>query len=94
MACGRAVASPSASALPEVGGSAAVFFDPKAPGDIARALAELLLNPDLRARMERLGLKRSAQFSWRKTAQQTLDVYRTVAGAAYASPVPAAAIAA
>ena len=33
----------------------------------------------LRARMERLGLQRASLFSWRATAQQTLEVYQEVA---------------
>ena len=46
--------------------------------EIVRALADLLLDPELRARMERLGLQRAAHFSWQKTAQRTLDVFHDV----------------
>ena len=42
-------------------------------------MADLLLDAELRARMERLGLQRASCFSWRATAQQTLEVYREVA---------------
>jgi len=42
-------------------------------------LKDLLLDAELRARMERLGLQRAARFSWRATAQKTLEVYREVA---------------
>jgi len=79
MACGRAVACSAASALPEVANGAAILFDPNSLDEIARAMADLLLDSELRARMERLGSHRAAQFSWQKTAQKTLDVFYEVA---------------
>jgi glycosyltransferase involved in cell wall biosynthesis len=48
-------------------------------GEMVRAMADLLRDAELRARMERLGLQRASRFSWRATAQQTLEVYREVA---------------
>jgi len=42
---------------------------------------DLLIDPQLRMRMERLGLNRTTQFTWEKTAKKTLDVYYRVAGA-------------
>jgi glycosyltransferase involved in cell wall biosynthesis len=79
MACGRAVACSNTTALPEVVDSAAILFDPYRVDEIARALADLLLDGELRARMERLGLQRAAHFSWQKTAERTLEVFREVA---------------
>jgi glycosyltransferase involved in cell wall biosynthesis len=81
MACGRAVISSNASALPEVADGAGILVDPASPEAMARAMADLLLDSELRARMERLGLMRAAHFSWRKTAERTLEVYQEVAGA-------------
>ena len=78
MACGRAVTCSHTSALPEVVDGAAILFDPYAVDEIVRALADLLLDSELRARMERLGLQRAAHFSWQKTAQRTLEVFREV----------------
>lgn len=82
MACARAVACSSTSAMPEVADGAAILFDPYDSGEIARALADLLLDAQLRARMERLGQQRAAAFSWKRTAASTLEIYRQVAGAA------------
>ena len=79
MACGRAVVCSSASALPEVVDGAAILFDPERPDEIARALADVLLDAELRGRMERLGLRRAALFSWQETARRTLDVFHDVA---------------
>jgi glycosyltransferase involved in cell wall biosynthesis len=79
MACGRAVVCSNTSAMPEVVDGAAILFDPYAVDEIVRAIADLLLDSELRARMERLGLQRAAYFSWQKSAQRTLDVFREVA---------------
>jgi glycosyltransferase involved in cell wall biosynthesis len=78
MACGRAVVCSNATALPEVVDGAAIVFDPYNADEIVRAIADLLLDAELRARMERLGLQRAAQFSWQRTAERTLNVFREV----------------
>jgi len=79
MACGRAVACSRTSAMPEVADGAGILFDPYSSSEIVRAMADLLRDSELRARMERLGLQRAARFSWRATAEATLEVYREVA---------------
>jgi glycosyltransferase involved in cell wall biosynthesis len=48
-----------------------------------------LLNPELRQRMERLGMQRAAMFSWESTAGKTLDLYYAVAGEASGTPASA-----
>ncbi len=50
------------------------------------AMRDLLLNPELRLRMERLGVQRAAMFSWESSAAKTLDVYYEVAGEASKAP--------
>jgi glycosyltransferase involved in cell wall biosynthesis len=80
MACGRAVACSDASALPEVADAAALFFDPYKTAEITRAMLDLVLDPELRARMEKLGVLRASQFHWRRTAEKTLQIYYEVAG--------------
>jgi glycosyltransferase involved in cell wall biosynthesis len=80
MACGKAVACSSSSAVHEVADAAAVLFDPHSTSEMTRAMLDLILHPELRLRTERIGLQRSAQFSWRRTAEKTLEVYYEVAG--------------
>jgi glycosyltransferase involved in cell wall biosynthesis len=88
MACGRAVVCSSASALPEVVDGAAILADPNSTDELARAMADLLLDSELRTRMERLGLRRAALFSWQSTAQRTLEVYQEVAERRRLAAVP------
>jgi glycosyltransferase involved in cell wall biosynthesis len=85
MACGRAVVCSNTSALPEVVDGAAILFDPYSIDQMVRALADLLLDSELRTRMERLGLQRAAHFSWQKTAERTLEVFREVAEGTHAA---------
>jgi glycosyltransferase involved in cell wall biosynthesis len=80
MACGRPVACSNTTALPEVVDSAAILFDPYRVDEIVRAIADLLLDAGLRTRMERLGLQRAAHFSWQRTAERTLEVFREITG--------------
>ena len=80
MACGRAVACSRTTAMPEVANAAGILFDPGSNEEIARAMLDVLLDSELRARLERLGLHRAAGFSWERSAAQTLEVYYDVAG--------------
>jgi glycosyltransferase involved in cell wall biosynthesis len=88
MACGRAVACSNTSAMPEVADSAALLFDPSSQRDLVFSMRDLLLNPELRQRMERLGVQRAAMFSWTHSASKTLDLYYAVAGDARQAPAP------
>jgi glycosyltransferase involved in cell wall biosynthesis len=71
---GVPVACSNISSLPEVAGDAAKYFDPKDPGDIARAISALIEDPDLRASLIALGQERLKQFTWSSTAERTLSV--------------------
>lgn len=84
MACGRAVTCSNTTSLPEVVDGAAILFDPYSTDEMVRALADLLLDAELRTRMERLGLQRAAHFSWQRAAERTLAVFHEVAEGAAA----------
>ncbi|MBK8051601.1 MAG: glycosyltransferase family 4 protein [Anaerolineales bacterium] len=76
MACGAPVACSNVSSLPEIAGDAALLFDPEDPAAITAALARLLDAPNLRHDLSTRGLAQSANFTWQRTAAQTLTVYR------------------
>ena len=79
MACGRAVACSSATALPEVVDGAALLFEPSSIEAQTRAIRDILIDPEFTIRMEKKSLQRAAAFNWKETAQKTLDVYYSVA---------------
>jgi len=80
MACGSPVACSNTSSLPEVAGDAALYFDPADLGAIASALNQALIDSRLRLDLQRRGLARASEFSWERTARETLQVYREILG--------------
>ena len=75
MARGVPVACANASSLPEVAGDAALLFDPRDRGEIARAMERLLDEPQLAERLRGLGRERARTFTWERTARLTLESY-------------------
>lgn len=73
---GVPVACSDAGSLPEVTGDAALRFDPHRPEEIAGAIRRLQTDAGLRRVMIRNGLRRCAEFSWRRTGQEALAAYR------------------
>jgi glycosyltransferase involved in cell wall biosynthesis len=72
---GVPVACSRASALPEVAGDAARYFDPYSPEDIGAALIELLGDRELARDLIARGREREATFTWEASARGTLDSY-------------------
>ena len=68
------------SSLPEVGGDAVLYVDPRSVEEIAGGVKQLVEDSALRAELIRRGLDRVAEFSWRRAAAQTLEVYNEVLG--------------
>jgi glycosyltransferase involved in cell wall biosynthesis len=82
MACGLPVLTSFGSSLEEIAADAAVLVDPLSEDSIAKGLGKLLGDAQFRARLGQAGLARSASFSFKKTAEQTIEVYKRVAGSA------------
>ena len=70
----------NATCFPEVGGDAALYFDPKDEDDFRRQLMRVIGDDDqargLRADMVARGKERVKLFSWKKCAEETAEVYR------------------
>ena len=75
MSCGTAVVCSNRSSLPEVVGDAAISVDPEDLRALIDAMRRVLSDSDLRADLQVRSLRRAAQFSWHKTALETLAVY-------------------
>lgn len=76
--CGTPVISSNRGSLMEIGGDAAVYFDPTNLKQFTFIIRELLENASLRDKLSKLGLLRSAGFSWKKAAEETKLVYSKV----------------
>lgn len=79
MACGTPVVASNTTSLPEVVGNAGVLVDPHDEQAIADGLARVLTDSTLQQRMRQAGLAQARQFSWERTARQTLDVLERAA---------------
>ncbi len=73
---GVPVVSGNASALPEVAGEAAEYFDPLDPQDMGGALLRVLTDPARATELVRRGTEQQARFTWARTAERTLESYR------------------
>ena len=80
MACGAPVVASNAGSLPEVLGEAALLPDPRDARGIGEAMARLLSDAALRARLREAGLRRAAGFTWAGAAQRLLAAYDVAAG--------------
>jgi glycosyltransferase involved in cell wall biosynthesis len=78
MACGTVVIAADSSSIPEVVGDAGILFPPKAAGDLADIMLSVLDSPSERDRLIAKGFDRCQQFSWDKTAEATVAVYRSL----------------
>lgn len=79
MACSCLVVSSERGALREVGGDAALYFNPKDLGDMENKIERALCDKSLRNKLIRQGQKRVRLFSWERLARQTLEVYNQCA---------------
>lgn len=80
MQLGTPVICARTSSLPEVGGSAARYVSPTDEGELALAIADLLIDDEAHGMMRRAGLEQAARFSWDETARLTLAAFDDALG--------------
>lgn len=78
MACGTPVVTSNTTSIPEITEEAAYLVDPDDERIMSAAILAVMLQDDLHAHLANAGRGRATQFSWRKTAEQTLAVYKKV----------------
>lgn len=82
-ACGCPAILSNRTALPEVGGEAALYFDPENEASLLQQVTALIADSSLREYLVAAGLKRSKEFSWHKCAMETASVYEKALGAGW-----------
>lgn len=80
MACGTPVVCSPETSLPEVGGDAALYADPRNPQEFAAALKQAFCDEELRARMTERGHINRRRFSWEAAATRAVTAYHRAAG--------------
>lgn len=78
MACGAPVIASNIATFQETLGGAAQLVEPNDVEALARTIVEILDDEDRRRALSLRGLEQAAKFSWERTAQLTLEVYREV----------------
>lgn len=64
--------------LPEVAASAAEYFEPRSPEDLARAIEAVVMTPSRRQQLIENGRFERRRFTWSKCAAETAAVYRAL----------------
>jgi glycosyltransferase involved in cell wall biosynthesis len=76
MSCGCPVITSNVSSLPEVGGKAALYFDPTDKDSIYHAAETIMNAGSTRSALIDEGYRQNAKFTWNKTAGETYNVYK------------------
>ena len=79
MACGVPVLASGEASLPEVTGDCAVICDAYDTKSIAAGMYRLYSSEELRRELSRKGLQRAQGFTWKRSAEMLMDVYRELA---------------
>jgi glycosyltransferase involved in cell wall biosynthesis len=79
MACGTPVVSSSRGALAETAAGGALVVDPDDPQEITAGVIRMITDAPTRDRHREMGLRQSGMFTWRKSAEATLSIYKEAA---------------
>lgn len=78
MNCGCPVITTKEGSLLEVAGKSACYVDAYSIDSIAKGMKELWENENIRLALSKNGLENARKFSWKKTAEETIGVYKKV----------------
>ncbi len=78
MASGTPVVASKSSSVPEIVGGAGILADPADSAAWVTAMEAVLTKPKLRAELTTKGLHQASQFTWKKTARETIKIYEQV----------------
>ena len=77
---GCPVLASNSSSIPEVVGSAGLYFDPTSTDDLVLQLEQLVSDDTLRQRLSLAGFQQEKLFSWDRCADQVFNFYKKVLG--------------
>lgn len=78
MQSGCPVVTSQRGSLKEIAGDAAYFIDPGNINSISSGITKLMLDSDLREKLIKKGFAQAKKFTWRKTADNTFNVYKNL----------------
>jgi glycosyltransferase involved in cell wall biosynthesis len=75
-ACNCPTILSNTSSMPEVGGDAAVYFDPYSIDDMRKQIERVITSKTLQNEFVKKGKEQVKKFSWEKCAKETMEVYK------------------
>jgi len=78
MPCGTPVVVSNISSIPEVVGDAGILVKPNDVEELSDAILRVLNSETLSAQLSEKGLRQAIKFSWRKTAEKTVEIYNKI----------------
>ena len=79
MSCGCPIILANHSSFPEVAGDAGIYFELENSEDLNEKVNSVLTNSDLRQAYSAKGLAQAEKFSWKKTTDECIEIFKTVA---------------
>lgn len=76
MSCGCPVITSKEGSLPEVAGDAAFYVDPYSESNIEEGIVKVFSDQKLQIELSKKGLRQAQNFSWKKTAEKTMNAYQ------------------
>ena len=76
MQCGTPVVTSNVSSIPEIVGDSCLLADPISIDDISDSILLLLSDRDEWQKYSLMGIEKAREYSWQKTAAETLAVYQ------------------
>lgn len=78
MACGVPVITSNTSSMPEIGGPDAILVNPENSDEITQMMLRLEKDEVFYQEKQAVGLERAKLFSWKRTATQLLELYKSI----------------
>lgn len=85
MGCGCPVVTSKEGSIPEIAGEACKYVNAYDTDSIAKGIGEVFNNKNLQQELLKKGLIQSKKFTWQKTAEETMKVYRSVVGNSFST---------
>jgi glycosyltransferase involved in cell wall biosynthesis len=76
MSCGTPVIASAVTSIPEIVDDAAILIDPNNLSELQTSIVKVINDSDLYDSLIRKGLKKAKEFSWERTARETLAAYQ------------------
>jgi glycosyltransferase involved in cell wall biosynthesis len=78
MALGCPVITRNISAMPEVAGDAAIYWEGEDPASLAMIMQKVAVDKELQSQMRKRGYEQRQKFSWRATAEVVNSVFEAL----------------